>query len=149
MYFQARVRAFTRENILSAFKATGVLPFNPDRINPAVFGLSQILHRPNEPESNEPESNESESNEPIATIPLDPLLLGNSTPRSDIESAVRNPQKFKKSQLATFVKNLSQQVDSLAAQNYLEDQHNKNLYSQLRRVTAKKKNRRSLPFARV
>ena len=40
VYAKAHVRAFTRENILSAFRKTGMVPFNPDVITDAMMAPS-------------------------------------------------------------------------------------------------------------
>ena len=40
VYTKAHVRAFTKENILSAFRKTGMVPFNPDVITDAMMGPS-------------------------------------------------------------------------------------------------------------
>jgi hypothetical protein len=141
MYCQARIRAFTKKNILSAFKATDVWPLNPDIIDPKAFGPSEVL-LPHQ-------SNNEATNESSAAL-LDPQLYEPSISSYDIENAIKNPQQYSRNQLADLLRKSSQQLDSLKEQNYLQDQHNENLYSQLRRVsTKKKKNRRSLPFAKV
>jgi hypothetical protein len=40
IYAKAHVRAFTKENILSAFRKTGVVPFNPNIINNTMMAPS-------------------------------------------------------------------------------------------------------------
>ena len=40
VYAKAHVRAFTKENILAAFKKTGIVPFNPDVITDAMMAPS-------------------------------------------------------------------------------------------------------------